>query len=128
MENQNTGAQAPDPACDVAENHLSEPEPYGLIHDDSPPTAPFTVVDSHPAQHEKRSLTAIGLAVHIQSLPAGSSVDITSLTEQFPEDRTWIPHALRELEAHGYLRRDRVPTPNGKLTTRTVWRNQPGHP
>ncbi|MEV6590264.1 hypothetical protein [Streptomyces acidicola] len=45
----------------------------------------FTVVGNHLAQHPDLSLTAIGLAVHIQSLPTGSLVGIKVLAAKFPE-------------------------------------------
>ncbi|GGX31691.1 DNA-binding protein [Streptomyces malachitofuscus] len=64
---------------------------------------------------------------HIQSLPTGAGADIKSLAARFPEGPTRIAAALRELEAHGYLRRERVRTPTGRIITRTVSCNQPGH-
>ncbi|MCX5391772.1 helix-turn-helix domain-containing protein [Streptomyces sp. NBC_00094] len=84
------------------------------------------MVGNHLAQHENLSLVAIGLAVHIQSLPTGAQVDIDTLSERFPEGRTRIANALRELEAHGYLRRTRVRTEGGRIVTRTVSCNHPG--
>lgn len=46
------------------------------------------VVGSHLAQHRELSLTAIGLATHIPSVPEGTAVDIRSLADRFPEGRT----------------------------------------
>ncbi|WP_051844863.1 DNA-binding protein [Streptomyces globisporus] len=89
-------------------------------------TTRFTVVGNHLAQHEQLSLAAIGLALHIQSLPAGSRIGIKRLAERFPEGETRIAPALRELEAHGYLSRTRERLPNGRLVTRTVSYNNPG--
>ncbi|MEV5234089.1 helix-turn-helix domain-containing protein [Streptomyces pseudogriseolus] len=71
------------------------------------------------------SLTAIGLATHIFSVPEGTPVDIRSLTERFPEGRDRIAFALRELEAHGYLRRVREHTEDGRLATRTYAHHTP---
>ncbi|MCX4800803.1 helix-turn-helix domain-containing protein [Streptomyces sp. NBC_01214] len=72
------------------------------------------------------SLLAIGLAVHIQSLPGGAPIDIRTLAARFPEGKTRIAGALRELEAHGYLRRTCERTSSGRVVTRTVSCNQPG--
>ncbi|MGQ4414432.1 helix-turn-helix domain-containing protein [Streptomyces sp. SAS_269] len=84
------------------------------------------MVGNHLAQHPELSGLAIGLGVHIQSLPAGSRVDIRTLTARFPEGAVRIAAALRELEAHGYLRRERKRGSDGRIVTRTVSCNQPG--
>ncbi|WP_326611287.1 helix-turn-helix domain-containing protein [Streptomyces scopuliridis] len=80
----------------------------------------FTVVGNHLAQHSKLSLTAIGLGVHIQSLPDGARVGIKSLAAKFTEGEVAIASALRELEAFGYLCRTRERTQGGRWVTRTV--------
>ncbi|MER6069773.1 helix-turn-helix domain-containing protein [Streptomyces sp. NPDC001817] len=97
----------------------------GLIHENTRHTSRFTVIGNHLTQHPDLSLPAIGLACHIQSLPKGARVDIKTLTARFPEGATRIAAALRELEAHGYLRRDRERIPGGRIVTRTVSCNQP---
>ncbi|MEU0189577.1 helix-turn-helix domain-containing protein [Streptomyces afghaniensis] len=99
----------------------------GVIHDNTRHTTRFTVIGNHLTQHPDLSLLAIGLACHIQSLPTGASVDIKSLAARFPEGPTRIAAALRELETHGYLHRTRERTPAGRIVTRTVSCNQPGH-
>ncbi|WP_019354965.1 hypothetical protein [Streptomyces sp. AA1529] len=71
----------------------------------------FTVVGNHLAQHRELSLLAIGLGVHIQSVPDGTHVDIKSLTARFPEGEARVAAALRELEAYGYLTRTPQRTP-----------------
>ncbi|MGV9989971.1 helix-turn-helix domain-containing protein [Streptomyces sp. NPDC003374] len=83
------------------------------------------VVGNHLAQHRELSLTAIGLATHILSVPEGTPVDIRSLAERFPEGRERIASALRELEAHGYLERVREHTESGRLVTRTYAHHTP---
>ncbi len=98
----------------------------GLDHDHTRHTTRFTVIGNHLAQHPELSLLAIGLGAHIQSLPKGARVDIKTLAARFPEGATRIAAALRELEAHGYLRRTRVRVPGGRIITRTVSCNQPG--
>ncbi|MEU3093474.1 helix-turn-helix domain-containing protein [Streptomyces sp. NPDC006967] len=97
----------------------------GLQHDNSRHTARFTVIGNHLAQHRELSLLAIGLGTHLQSLPQGAPADIKSLTARFPEGATRIAAALRELECHGYLRRERHRTPTGRIVSRTVSCNQP---
>ncbi|MFI9060366.1 helix-turn-helix domain-containing protein [Streptomyces sp. NPDC053429] len=69
---------------------------------------------------------AIGLALHIQSLPAGSRIGIKDLAARFPESEHRIARALRELEVYGYLARTRVRLPGGQVVTRTVSCNRPG--
>ncbi|MGY5049600.1 helix-turn-helix domain-containing protein [Streptomyces sp. 900105755] len=88
-------------------------------------TTRYTVVDNRLLQHRELSLTAIGLAGHIQSLPTGARVDIRSLTARFPEGEVRIAAALRELEAQGYLARTRERLPNGRVVSRTVSYNRP---
>ncbi|MFF5336653.1 helix-turn-helix domain-containing protein [Streptomyces sp. NPDC013181] len=97
----------------------------GVIHVNSRHTSGFTVIGNHLAQHSGLSLLAIGLAVHIQSLPEGASVGIKTLTARFPESEMRIAAALRELEAAGYLRRIRVRLRDGRVRTRTESHNRP---
>lgn len=102
------------------------PRAFGVTHENTRHTSRFTVIGNHLAQHPELSLVAIALAVHIQSLPSNTLVDIKTLATRFPEGRTRIAAGLRELEAHGYLRRERERTPSGRVITRTVSCNQPG--
>src|SRR5690349_8199444 len=97
----------------------------GLQHDNTRHTTRFTVIGNHLAQHRELSLLAIGLGTHLQSLPKGAPADIKTLAARFPEGATRIAAALRELEAHGYLRRERVRTSSGRIVTRTISCNQP---
>ncbi|MFF9509836.1 helix-turn-helix domain-containing protein [Streptomyces sp. NPDC014724] len=100
--------------------------PYsGVVHNNSRHPSRFTVVGNHLTQHRELSLTAIGLAAHIQSLPAGAGIGIKDLAARFPESEGRIAAALRELEAHGYLRRTRTRLADGRIVTRTVTCNQP---
>ncbi|MFH9499474.1 MULTISPECIES: hypothetical protein [Streptomyces] len=100
--------------------------PSGVLHAVIPHTSRFTVVGNHLAQHAELSLVAIGIGVHIQSLPAGSKIGIKALAARFPEGEVKIACALRELEAHGYLHRPRMRLAKGRGATRTVFCNQPG--
>ncbi|MFF4601890.1 helix-turn-helix domain-containing protein [Streptomyces sp. NPDC001339] len=97
----------------------------GIVHANIRHTSRFTVVGNHLAQHRGLTLTAIGLALHIQSLPAGAKVTIKALAARFPEGETRIAAALRELETHGYLARIRKRLPSGRIVTHTISYNQP---
>ncbi|MER6445676.1 helix-turn-helix domain-containing protein [Streptomyces venezuelae] len=131
MDTQNTSARPDAQSRNDGENHPSRrtrarTRSGGVIHDNTRHTARFTVIGNHLAQHAELSLLAIGLAVHIQSLPGGALIDIRTLAARFPEGKTRIAAALRELEAHGYLRRTCERTSGGRVVTRTVSCNQPG--
>ncbi|MFI0240950.1 helix-turn-helix domain-containing protein [Streptomyces sp. NPDC016845] len=102
--------------------------PRGITHVNTPQTSRFTVVGNHLAQHRDLSGLAIGLAVHIQSLPPGARADIKTLAARFPEGETRIAAALRELETHGYLSRIRKRLPSGRVVTHTVSFNAPVAP
>ncbi|MET9516131.1 helix-turn-helix domain-containing protein [Streptomyces sp. NPDC002994] len=102
------------------------PARSGVVHANSRHTSRYTVVGNHLSQHRELTLVAIGLAVHIQSLPAGARIGIKFLAARFPESEARIASALRELEACGYLKRSRERLANGRIVTRTVSCNQPG--
>ncbi|MFG3108124.1 helix-turn-helix domain-containing protein [Streptomyces tendae] len=97
----------------------------GITHENIRHTTRFVVIGNHLVQHKELSLLAIGLSCHLQSLPTGAGADIKTLTTRFPEGPTRIAAALRELETHGYLRRERHRTTTGRIVTRTVSCNQP---
>ncbi|MFJ6696075.1 helix-turn-helix domain-containing protein [Streptomyces sp. NPDC091272] len=97
----------------------------GVTHRNTRHRNRFTVVGNHFAQHTELSFLARGLGLYIQSLPDGVIIAIKFLSARFPESEARIAAALRELEAAGYLSRDRVRLPNGQVVTRTVFRNQP---
>ncbi|MEV2194265.1 helix-turn-helix domain-containing protein [Streptomyces phaeochromogenes] len=99
--------------------------PRGITHINVRHTTRFTVIGNHLAQHPELSWLAIGLAVHIQSLPTGARADIKTLAARFPEGETRIAAALRELEAHGYLAGSRERLPSGRVVTHTVSYNRP---
>ncbi|MBY8842225.1 helix-turn-helix domain-containing protein [Streptomyces sp. SP2-10] len=127
MDTQNTSARPHAQSRIGGKNHPHRhPHAGGVTHDNTRHTTRFTVIGNHLTQHPDLSLLAIGLACHIQSLATGASIDIKTLAARFPEGPTRIAAALRELEAHGYLRRTRERTPAGRIVTRTVSCNQPG--
>jgi hypothetical protein len=128
MDTQNPNVPTHAPTRVAGKKHPNRRNPLaGLVHDNARHATRFTVIGNHLAQHPELSLLAIGLSVHIQSLPAGSRIDIKSLAARFPEGTTRIAAALRELEAHGYLRRTRERVQDGRIITRTTSCNQPGH-
>ncbi|MET9599873.1 helix-turn-helix domain-containing protein [Streptomyces sp. NPDC006459] len=86
----------------------------------------YTVVGNQLAQHRQLSATAIGVAVHIQSLPTGARVSVKALAARFPEGEVRIGAALRELEKHGFLERRRERLATGQVVTRTYSYNVPG--
>ncbi|WP_405767782.1 helix-turn-helix domain-containing protein [Streptomyces sp. NBC_00080] len=127
MDNENPSAPPRAQSRIPGKNHPHKHPHSGVVHDNVRHSTRFTVIGNHLAQHPELSGLAIGLGVHIQSLPEGASADIKTLAARFPEGATRIAAALRELEAHGYLRRTRVRTETGRIVTRTVSCNQPGH-
>lgn len=127
MDTQNPSAPPRVQSADGGNPPGSRHRTGGVIHENTRHTARFVVIGNHLTQHRELSLLAIGLGCHIQSLPTGAPVDIKSLTARFKEGTKRISDALRELETHGYLRRERVRTPTGRIITRTTSCNQPGH-
>ncbi|WP_308404076.1 helix-turn-helix domain-containing protein [Streptomyces sp. SKN60] len=84
------------------------------------------VVGNDLAQHRKLSLQARGLALYLESLPAGASVGIKAIAAECPNSELSIARAMRELEAVGYLKRFRERLPDGRFVHRTVSYNRPG--
>lgn len=124
-----------DPQSNAATSAYQLPEPLalppdapraGVLHVRHRHTERYTVVGNHLAQHPSLSAVAIGVGVHIQSLPDGASVTIKALAARFPEGEVTMGRALRELEAAGYLVRCRVPLGGGRIATRTVFVERPG--
>ncbi|MGW0562634.1 helix-turn-helix domain-containing protein [Streptomyces sp. NPDC003016] len=116
----------------MAEKNLSAParsrsggSAAGVRHIKFRHTERFTVLGNHLTQHPDLSLTAIGLAAHIQSLPDGARIGIKELAKKFAEGEGRIASALRELGAYGYLVRSRERTACGKVVTRTVFYDNP---
>ncbi|GGZ37576.1 MULTISPECIES: helix-turn-helix domain-containing protein [Streptomyces] len=126
MDTQNPSAPSRARSASAANPTRTRHHGGGIVHENTRHTTRFVVIGNHLVQHKELSLLAIGLGCHLQSLPTGAGADIKSLTARFPEGPTRIAAALRELEAHGYLRRERVRTPTGRIITRTISCNQPG--
>ncbi|MGW7287259.1 helix-turn-helix domain-containing protein [Streptomyces sp. NPDC054847] len=114
-----------DPQLNALPRALSLVPTSGVRHINVRHPERFTVVGNHLAQHENLSLTAIGLATHVQSLKAGTVISIRALAQRFPESEKRIGDAFNELEAEGYIARIRVRLPSGALVTVTVSYNNP---
>ncbi|MEU0083605.1 helix-turn-helix domain-containing protein [Streptomyces sp. NPDC006274] len=114
-----------DPQLNALPRALSLVPASGVQHINIRHPERFTVVGNHLAQHEGLSLTAIGLATHVQSLKAGSIISIRELAKRFPESEKRVGDAFRELEAEGYIARVRLRLPSGKMVTVTVSYNNP---
>ena len=114
-----------DPQLNALPRALSLVPASGVQHVNIRHPERFTVVGNHLAQHEGLSLTAIGLATHVQSLRAGSIISIRELAKRFPESEKRVGDAFRELEAEGYIARVRLRLPSGKMVTVTVSYNNP---
>ncbi|MET7384336.1 hypothetical protein ACFYPT_25800 [Streptomyces sp. NPDC005529] len=117
----------PEPHSPPAPPELPPDAPRaGVLHVRHRHTERYTVVGNHLAQHPRLSGLAIGIGVHIQSMPDGAPVTVKALALRFPEGEVTIGRALRELEAAGYLVRRRVPLGGGRFATRTFFLDHPG--
>ncbi|MGW5090141.1 helix-turn-helix domain-containing protein [Streptomyces coelicoflavus] len=125
MDTQNTSAPPRAQSAPADNQSRTRRHGGGITHDNTRHATRFVVIGNHLVQHKELSLLAIGLGCHLQSLPTGAGADIKSLAARFPEGPTRIAAALRELETHGYLRRERHRTTTGRIVTRTVSCNQP---
>ncbi|MFE1286514.1 helix-turn-helix domain-containing protein [Streptomyces sp. NPDC058751] len=126
MDTENPSAPARPQSRIPGKNHPRRRPHSGVVHDNVRLTSHFTVVSNDLAQHPELSGVAIGLGLYIQSVPTGTPVDIKTLSARFSEGATRIAAALRELETHGYLRRTRERTSDGRIATRTIFCNNPG--
>ncbi|MGX4690410.1 hypothetical protein [Streptomyces sp. JNUCC 63] len=63
-------------------NPRPRPRAHGVTHKNTRHTARFTVIGGHLAQHPELSLVATAPAVHIQSLPDDTPVDIKTLADR----------------------------------------------
>ncbi|MDT9698566.1 helix-turn-helix domain-containing protein [Streptomyces sp. P17] len=127
MDSENPSAPSRVQSRIPGKNHPHARPNSGVVHDNVRLTENFTVIGNDLTQHKELSLLAIGLGCYIQSVRPGTAIDIKTLAARFPEGPTRIAAALRELETHGYLRRTRLRAPTGRIVTRTVSCNRPGH-
>ncbi|MFH8978708.1 helix-turn-helix domain-containing protein [Streptomyces sp. NPDC017890] len=117
--------QKPNAAVRPQQGVRQAANPSGVIHVRTSYSGQYVVIGNHLAQHHQLSLTAIGLATHIFSLPESALVDIRTLADRFPEGRERIASGLRELEETGYLKRVRERSETGRLVTRTYAHHTP---
>ncbi|MFJ6864101.1 helix-turn-helix domain-containing protein [Streptomyces termitum] len=101
------------------------PRASGLVHRNVRLTRRYVVVSNDLAQHPSLSYTAKGVALHLQSLPAGTPVGIKALASGAKEGELRIAQALRELERCGFVERTRERLPNGRIVCLTVSHNLP---
>jgi hypothetical protein len=87
---------------------------------------PRAQLASHDAESGRGLLLVEALADRWGVAP-GPRPRKTVWAARFAERATRIAAALREQEAHCYLRRVRERVPDGRIVTRTISRNQPGH-
>jgi hypothetical protein len=79
--------------------------------------APFTQISNATAQDRQLSARARGVLVFLLSQPVNWTVHQEWLVAQFPEGRTAIMSATRELRRRGHYRVERRRRPNGTFTT-----------
>ncbi|WP_431042266.1 helix-turn-helix domain-containing protein [Streptomyces sp. P1-3] len=118
-------AQLSAPACPRADT-----APGGVIHIRHRHKRGFTIVSNHLALHPTLSDTAISLGVRLLALPDGADISIKTLARRVGgAGQKRVADALHELEAEGYLRRERAQLEGGRWITRTWVYDQPvGHP
>lgn len=120
----------------MASTELSAPRPRnqgdprtsphsGVIHVKEFQPDKYAIIGNHLTQHRELSWVAKGIGAYILSLREGERVDIRTLVDNEHEGRDRVATALRELEAHGYLKRVRERVAGGRMVTRTYAYNAP---
>lgn len=80
----------------------------------------FTIIRNATLRDARLTFKARGLLAFILSQPEGYRVSAEELAEEGPDGRDAIRSALREMEAAGYLRREKRRTKDGRLMTDAV--------
>jgi hypothetical protein len=75
----------------------------------------FVEIDKSSLEDTTLSLRAKGLLSYLLSRLDNCTIIINNLIKQSPDGRTTIRSALKELEASGYLRRERVNDEKGRI-------------
>lgn len=75
----------------------------------------YTVVLNSAIQNSALSHQAIGLYVHMLSLPSDFDFSLNGLTELSKEGVKSVRSMLKELESFGYINRTRMHGDNGKF-------------
>jgi len=85
----------------------------------------FTVLPNDAIRNPALSFRAVGVLAHLLSLPDGAKVDSATLATAHREGRDAVRSAYRELEAHGYYRREVLRLADGTLRTEVVVSSTP---
>ena len=85
----------------------------------------FTVLPNNAIRNPALSFRAVGVLAHLLSLPDGAKVDSATLAQAHREGRDAVRAAYRELEAHGYYRREVLRLADGTLRTEVVVSSTP---
>ncbi|MCA1846646.1 MAG: hypothetical protein LC792_26315, partial [Actinobacteria bacterium] len=85
----------------------------------------FTVLPNDAIRNRGLSFRAVGVLAHLLSLPDGAKVDSATLANAHKEGRDAVRAAYKELEAHGYYRREVMRLPDGTLRTEVVVSSTP---
>ena len=90
-------------------------------------TDPFVMIDQRIAEDETLSWGAKGLMSYLLGLPDDWQIRVADLVHHSRDGKTAVRSALRELEAHGYIVRERLTDPRtGRFTgTRLTVYEQP---
>jgi hypothetical protein len=80
----------------------------------------FTIIRNATLRDARLTFKARGLLAFILSQPEGYRVSAEELAVEGPDGRDAIRSALREMEAGGYLRREKRRTGDGRLMTDAV--------
>ena len=85
----------------------------------------FTILPNDAIRNRALSFKAVGVLAHLLSLPDGAKVDSATLAAAHKEGRDAVRAAYRELEVHGYYRREVIRLPDGTLRTEVVVSSTP---
>lgn len=85
----------------------------------------FTILPNDAIRNQALSFRAVGVLAHLLSLPDGAKVDSATLAAAHKEGRDAVRAAYKELEAHGYYRRDVLRLADGTLRTEVVVSSTP---
>lgn len=85
----------------------------------------FTVLPNDAIRNPTLSFRAVGVLAHLLSLPDGAKVDSATLAGAHREGRDAVRAAYKELEAHGYYRREVLRLSDGTLRTEVVVSSTP---
>jgi len=85
----------------------------------------FTILPNDAIRNSALSFRAVGVLAHLLSLPDGAKVDSATLAAAHREGRDAVRAAYKELEAHGYYRREVMRLADGTLRTEVVVSSTP---